>query len=109
MQRRSSRWGRRRSPRVEDEQDVLELQQSQRRGEELDPEEGKPGNQEWRRMAERNESYGRFLSSVTEVKLLLYRAKEGESLVVFAREERSGVERCSGGREMSRGGARGGF
>ena len=45
-------------------------------------------------MAERNERYGSFLSSATEVNLLVYRAREGKSLVVFAGEERSRMERC---------------
>ena len=92
-----------------DEPGALELQQSQGRREELDPDEGKPGNQKWRGMVERNECYGSFLPSATEGNLLVYRANEGESLMVFAEEERSRMERCSGGREMSRGDARGGF
>ena len=36
-------------------------------------------------MVERNECYGSFLSSATAGNLLVYRANEGESLVVFAR------------------------
>ena len=68
-----------------DEPDALELQQSQGREEELDPDEGKPGNQKWREMVERNECYGSFPPSATEGNLFVHRANDGESLVVFAR------------------------
>ena len=77
-----------------DEPGALKLQQSQGRGEELDPDEGKPVNQKWRGMVERNERYDSFLASATEENLLVYGANEGESLVLFAGEERSRMERC---------------
>ena len=106
MQRRNPRWRRRRLPRVVDELGALELQQSQGRGGELDPAEGNPGSQKWRGMAERNECYGSFLPSATGGNILVYRANGGESLMNFARGERSGLCRSQGGGEMGRGGAR---
>ena len=68
-----------------DELGALELQQSQGRGGKLDLAEGKPGNQKWRGMVERNECYDSFLPSATEGNLLVYWANEGDSLVFFAR------------------------